>query len=79
MNFSGSWKDYLYMVELSYNNCYQKSIQMAPFEVLYGLKCRSPLYWDEIGEQSVLGLELITQATKQVKVIREDIKAVQNL
>lgn len=52
---------------------------MAPFEVLYGLKCRSPLYWDEIGEQSVLGLELITQATKQVKVIREDIKAVQNL
>ena len=50
LDFKGSWEDHLHLVEFSYNNSYQASIKMAPFEALYGRKCRSPLYWDEVGE-----------------------------
>nr|GEV48888.1 putative reverse transcriptase domain, ribonuclease H-like domain, aspartic peptidase domain protein [Tanacetum cinerariifolium] len=48
MNFSGSWDTHLLLVEFSYNNSYHKSIKCAPFEVLYGHKCRSPVIWTEI-------------------------------
>lgn len=66
------------MVKFSYNNSYYKSIKMIQFEVLYGQKCRSPLCWDEIGEQSISGPKLITQATEQMKVFGEYMKAAQN-
>jgi len=55
LDFGGSWDDHLHLVEFSYNNSYQASIQMAPFEALYGRKCRSPVYWDDIGERQILG------------------------
>jgi hypothetical protein len=45
----GSWDKSLPFVEFSYNNSYQASLKMAPFEALYGRKCRTPLYWSEIG------------------------------
>lgn len=47
---------------------------MALFDALYGHNCRSPLCYDEIGEQSIFGPELITQVTKQVKIIKEHMK-----
>nr|GEW16741.1 putative reverse transcriptase domain-containing protein [Tanacetum cinerariifolium] len=50
MNFGGSWDTHLPLVEFSYNNSYHKSIKCAPFEALYGRKCRSPVIWTEIGE-----------------------------
>ena len=55
MDFKGSWEDHLHLVEFSYNNSFQASIQMSPFEALYGRKCRSPVCWDDIGEQKLLG------------------------
>ena len=71
MDFKGSWEDHLHLVEFSYNNSYQASIQMSPFEALYGRKCRSPVCWDDIGERKLLGPELITQTVDKVIQIRK--------
>ncbi|XP_027158268.1 uncharacterized protein LOC113759889 [Coffea eugenioides] len=54
LDFGGSWGQHMTLVEFAYNNSYHSSIQMAPYEALYGRKCRSPLYWDEVGEKKVL-------------------------
>jgi hypothetical protein len=50
MKHGGSWDKSLPFIEFSYNNSYQASLKMAPFEALYGRKCRTPLYWSETGE-----------------------------
>ena len=50
LDHGGSWDEHLPLVEFAYNNSYHSSIEMAPYEALYGRKCRSPLCWDEIGE-----------------------------
>jgi hypothetical protein len=47
---------------------------MAPFEALYGRKCRTPLYWSEIGEKQLFGANIIREAEKQVQVIRENLR-----
>ena len=51
IDFKRSWSDYLALIEFAYNNSYQGSIGMAPFEALYGRKCRTPVCWTEVGEQ----------------------------
>ncbi|KAK6117429.1 hypothetical protein DH2020_048823 [Rehmannia glutinosa] len=51
---------------------------MAPYEALYGRKCRSPVYWDEIGEKKVLGPELVEQMVKVIDKVRDRIKIVQD-
>ena len=51
LDLDGVQDSHLSLVEFAYNNSYQASIQVAPFEVLYGKKCRSPIYWDDIGER----------------------------
>ena len=53
LDLSDNWARYLPLIEFAYNNNYQASIGMAPFEALYGRKCRSPLYWDELGERRI--------------------------
>lgn len=55
----GSWKDQLPMVEFAYNYSYHASIGMAPYEALYGRKCLSPLCWSEVGEEEIIGPEMI--------------------
>lgn len=74
----GSWMECLPLVGFMYNNSYQSSIAMAPFEVLYGRKCRTPICWYEDGEALLLGPEILQQVTNQVKLIREKIKASQD-
>ena len=69
LDFKRSWEDHLHLAEFAYNNSYQSSIKMAPFEALYGRKCRSPLCWDDIGDWRLLGPEIITQTVEKVKVI----------
>ena len=54
-----SWDEHLSLVEFAYNNSYQASIQMAPFEALYGRKCRTPICWDDVGERRLLGSEIV--------------------
>jgi len=78
LDFKRSWEDHLHLTEFAYNNSYQASIKMAPFEALSGRKCRSPLCWDDIGDQRLLELEIITQTVKKVKIIRERLKAAQD-
>ena len=51
LDFKGNWINFLPLVEFAYNNSFQVTIRMEPYEALYGRKCRSPLYWDEVGER----------------------------
>ena len=78
LNFKGSWDDHLPLVEFSYNNSYQSSIGMAPFEALYGRPCRSPVSWNEVGEEILIGLEMVQQAHQVVLVARDRLKAAQS-
>ena len=69
--------DCLPLIEFTYNNSYQASIGMAPFEALYGRKCKTPICWYDDGEAVLLGPEMLQQINEQVKLIREKIKASQ--
>ena len=77
LDFKGSWDKYLPLVEFSYNNSYQASIGMAPFEALYGRKCRSPICWNEVGEAKLLGPELVRLTTEKIQMIRQRIQTAQ--
>ncbi|GJV87648.1 putative reverse transcriptase domain-containing protein [Tanacetum coccineum] len=57
LDFGGSWDVYLPLVEFSYNNSYHSSVRCAPFEALYGRKCRSPIMWAGVGEGQLIGPE----------------------
>ena len=59
LDLQGNWDDHLPLVEFAYNNSFQASIGMTPFEALYGRKCRSPIYWNDVRERKLLGLELV--------------------
>ncbi|KAL0556838.1 hypothetical protein IC582_005355 [Cucumis melo] len=59
LEFPGSWDSHLHLMEFAYNNSYQATIGMAPFEALYGKCCRSPVCWGEVGEQRLMGPELV--------------------
>ncbi|GJZ58843.1 putative reverse transcriptase domain-containing protein [Tanacetum coccineum] len=59
LDFGGSWDVHLPLVEFSYNNSYHSSVRSAPFEALYGRKCRSPIMWAEVGEGRLIGPELV--------------------
>lgn len=74
----GSWESILPLIEFAYNNSYQATIDMAPYEALYGRKCRSPLYWDEVGERKMLGPDLINEMIEIVRKIRLRIKEAQD-
>ena len=70
MDLGGSWNDHLPLVEFSYNNSYHSSVEMAPYEALYGMKRRSPLCWDEIGERELTGPEIIQDAAEKIALIK---------
>ena len=70
LDLKGSWDDHLPLVEFAYNNSYQASIQMAPYEALYRRSCRSPICWTEVGERSITGSDLIRDTSEKVDLIR---------
>ena len=78
LDFGGSWDTQLYLVEFAYNNSYQAAIEMAPFEALYGRKCRSPAHWDEVGERKLLGPELVQLTSDSIALIRERMRVAQS-
>jgi hypothetical protein len=78
LKHGGSWDKILPYAEFSYNNSYQASLKMSPFEALYGRKCRTPLYWDQTGERQLFGPEIIQEAEEQVQQIREKLRTVQS-
>ena len=55
IDFKGSWDDHLPLIEFAYNKSYHSSIQMAPYEALYGRRCRSPVCWFEVDEAALIG------------------------
>ncbi|KAD6118884.1 hypothetical protein E3N88_10155 [Mikania micrantha] len=75
LDFGGSWDVHLPLAEFSYNNSYHSSIKVAPFDALYGRKCRSPLCWAEVGEKQLTGAEIIQETTDKVFRIKDRLKA----
>jgi hypothetical protein len=69
-----SWDKCLPYVKFSYNNSYQESTKMAPFEFLYGRKCRTPLFWNEPDENQIFGPDILREAERQVQMVRENLK-----
>ncbi|GJX57486.1 reverse transcriptase domain-containing protein [Tanacetum coccineum] len=74
IDFGGSCDVHLPLAEFSYNNSYHSSIRYAPFEALYGRKCRTPVLWAEIGESSLIGPELVQEMTDKEVLIKEKLK-----
>jgi hypothetical protein len=74
LKYGKSWDNSLLYAEFSYNNSYQVSIKMAPYEAIYGRPCRTPLFWSQTGESQVFGLEVLKDAKKQVQMVRESLK-----
>ena len=74
IDYEGSWDRHIPLVEFVYNNSFQSSIGMAPYEELYGRKCRTSLCWTELSEKKVIGPELIQETEEKVKMIRERLK-----
>ncbi|KAA3473697.1 DNA/RNA polymerases superfamily protein [Gossypium australe] len=75
LEFEGTWERYLPLVEFAYNNSFQSSIKMAPYEALYGRKCRTPLYWTELSENKIHGVDWIKETEQKVVLIRNNLKA----
>ena len=78
LDFKRYWVKYLPLVEFAYNNSFQASIGMAPYEALYGRKCRTPICWDEMGERKLNSEELIKISTEKIQVVRERLKVAQD-
>ena len=74
IDYEGSWDRHIPLVEFVYNNSFQSSIGMAPYEALYGRKCRTPLCWAELSKKKVIGPDLIQETEEKVKMIRERLK-----
>jgi hypothetical protein len=78
LQYGRSWDKSLPYAEFSYNNSYQESLKMAPFEMLYGRRCQTPLFWSETGEQKVFGPDILQEAEKQVHMVRENLRIAQS-
>ncbi|GJX77343.1 retrotransposon protein, putative, ty3-gypsy subclass [Tanacetum coccineum] len=77
LEWTGNWDDYICLVEFAYNNSWHASIKCAPFEMLYGRKCRAPICWDQVGERVLEGPEMIEVTNEKVAVAREKLKEAQ--
>jgi hypothetical protein len=78
LQFDKGWDECLSLAEFSYNNSYQTSIKMAPFEALYGRRCRTPLSWSQTGERKIFGPDLVMEAENKVRIIQNNLKAAQS-
>jgi hypothetical protein len=78
LQYGRSWDKSLSYAEFSYNNSYQESLKMAPFEMLHGRRCRTPLFWNETGERKVFGPDILEEAEKQVRMVKENLCVAQS-
>ena len=76
LDFPGSWDRYIPLMEFAYNNSYQFSIGMAPYEALYERRCRTPMCWTELHEHKIIGPDLIKDTEEKVRIIQQRLKAV---
>jgi hypothetical protein len=75
LHYGKNWDKFLSLAEFSYNNSYQSSLKMAPFEALYGRRCRTPLNWSQAGEREIFGPDLVLEAEEKVRVIKKNLEA----
>nr|GEU98305.1 reverse transcriptase domain-containing protein [Tanacetum cinerariifolium] len=75
IDFRKGWERHLPLVEFFYNNSYHASIKAAPFEALYGRKCRSPVCWAKVGDVQLIGPEIIHETTEKIVQIRQRLQA----
>ncbi|GJU81396.1 putative reverse transcriptase domain-containing protein [Tanacetum coccineum] len=75
IDFRKGWERHLLLVEFSYNNSYHASIKTAPFEALYGRKCRSPVYWAKVGDVQLTGPKIIHETTEKIVKILQRLQA----
>jgi hypothetical protein len=78
MDKPSKWEDYLHVVEFSYNNRYQASLKMSPFEALYGRKCNTPISWDNLAYREIFGLELLREMEEKLLKIKRNLKVAQD-
>ena len=72
LDFPRSWDRYILLMEFSYNNIYQSSIGMPPYEALYGRRCvgMPPMCWTELDEHKIIGLDLVKDTKEKVQIIQ---------
>jgi hypothetical protein len=78
LQYRRSWDKSLPYTEFTYNNSYQESLKMVPFEMLYGHRCRAPFFWNETGEQKVFRPDILQEAEKQVRMVGENLRVTQS-
>ena len=78
IDFKGSWNDHLHLIEIAYNNSYHSSILMAPYEALYGRRCRSSVGLFEVGEVALIGPNSVLYVMEKVQLIRDRLKIAQS-
>ena len=79
LDFGGLWEDHLHLVEFSYNNNYQSSIEISPFEALYDKPCKLHVYWIDIGEASLAKSDWVYDTTEKVVLIKKRLLTAQSL
>jgi hypothetical protein len=78
IHYDKIWDKCLSLAEFSYNNSFQASLKMAPFEALYGRRCRTPLGWSQTRERQVYGPDLVIETEDKVRVIQANLKTAQS-
>jgi hypothetical protein len=78
LQYERSWDTNLPYVEFSYNNSYQEILKMVPFEMLYSYRCRTPLFWSEIGQRKIFRPDILQEAEKKVRMVRENPRVAQS-
>jgi hypothetical protein len=78
LQYGRSWDKSLSYAEFSYNNSYQESLKMALFEILYGRRCRTPLFFNEPREWKVFRLDILQEVEKQVRMVRKNLQVTQS-
>ena len=66
LDLKRNWDEHIPLVEFAYNNSYQASIGMAPYEALYGKRCRSPLCWTKVGDMKLIGPEIVQVSREKI-------------
>jgi hypothetical protein len=77
IDYGKNWDKFLSLAEFSYNSSYRSSLKMAPFEALYGRRCRTPLNWSQPGKREIFRPDLVSEAERKVKMIRKNLEAAQ--
>ena len=78
MNQPKKWEEYLHLVEFAYNNHFQASAKLSPFEILYGRKCNTPISWSSLVDRIMLGPEMLKDMEPTVKQVQHNLKVDQD-